>query len=50
MPIIDSLSLRKHYKEVTPNVDMKFDFKCKSCGHEQELEVPITAEFFWPDQ
>jgi hypothetical protein len=49
MPIIDSLSLRKHYKEVTPNVDMKFNFECKSCNHEQELEVPLGVGFFWPN-
>ena len=48
MPIIDSLTIRSHYKSVTPNVDMTFDFKCESCGHEQELEVPLGAGFFWP--
>ena len=48
MPIIDSLSLRKHYKDVSPNVELRYDFTCKSCGHEQELEVPLSADFFWP--
>ena len=48
LPIKDSLSLKKYYKKITPNIDMKFDFVCKSCGYEQELEVPLGAEFFWP--
>jgi|7_EtaG_2_1085326.scaffolds.fasta_scaffold16012_4 hypothetical protein len=48
LPLKDSISLKKYYKKVTPNIDMKFDFTCKSCGYEQELEVPLGAEFFWP--
>ena len=24
-------------------------YECESCGHEQELEVPLNADFFWPD-
>ena len=48
MPIIDSLSLRNHYKKVSPNVELKYNFTCNSCGHQQELEVPLSADFFWP--
>lgn len=50
MPLKDSLTLKKFYKEISPNVELKFDFACKSCGYEQELEVPLGAEFFWPKQ
>jgi len=50
MPLKDSLTLKKFYKEISPNVELKFDFTCKSCGYEQELEVPLGAEFFWPKQ
>ena len=50
MPLRDSLTLKKFYKEISPNVELKFDFTCKSCEYNQELEVPLGAEFFWPRQ
>jgi len=49
IPSIDARHLRNCYKEIAPNVDMTQFFECESCGHEQELEVPLTADFFWPD-
>ena len=49
MPAYDSRLLRKKYKELTPDVDMSFNFQCDLCGHESGLEVPITAKFFWTD-
>ena len=50
MPTQDSRHLRKCYKEATPDVDIKKQFECHSCGHEQEVEVPFGADFFWPDR
>ena len=50
MPTQDSRHLRKCYKSVTPDVTISKDFECLSCGHEQELEVPFGADFFWPDR
>ena len=49
MPAFDSRFLRKAYKAVNPDVDMSFHFQCSHCGHEQGMEVPITANFFWVD-
>lgn len=48
MPANDSRFLRIAYKKLVPNVDMQRDFECTACGHQQELEVPFTTEFFWP--
>lgn len=48
MPASDSRFLRKAYNQITPNLDLTQDFECPSCEHETELEVPFTAEFFWP--
>lgn len=45
----DSFHLKKCYRIANPNVEIKSDFECESCGHEQELEVPLNADFFWPD-
>ena len=50
MPSTDARHLRLSYKLSAPNLDMTQDFSCTSCGHEQELEVPLTADFFWPDR
>jgi hypothetical protein len=46
----DSRFLRQKMKEVTPDIKVKDDFVCSACDHEQELEVPFGADFFWPDQ
>jgi len=50
MPTLDSRHLRKCYASVTPDVNIREDFECHSCGHEQEMEVPFGADFFWPDR
>ena len=50
MPAADSRHIRRTYKKVTPNVELKDQFCCLSCGYEQELEVPLGADFFWPDR
>ena len=48
MPAADSRFLRNTYMEIVPNVDMKQNYICPSCDYEQEMEVPLTADFFWP--
>lgn len=48
MPAIDARFLRKVLKDATPDVDMTQEFECPNCGHEEEVEIPFTVEFFWP--
>ena len=50
MPSADARHLRLVYKIATPNIDMTQNFACVECGYEQEMEVPLTADFFWPDR
>jgi hypothetical protein len=50
MPSFDARHLRLMYKLATPNVDLTQNFVCNECDHEQEMEVPLTADFFWPDR
>ena len=50
MPAADARFLRNAYASATPNVKLKDEFSCTSCGHTQELEVPFGADFFWPDR
>jgi hypothetical protein len=49
MPAADARFLRKAVAQLTPTTKMLLDFDCSSCNHSDELEVPITATFFWPD-
>jgi len=49
MPALDARHLRKVYASAVPNIELKADFTCVACEHNTEMEVPITAGFFWPD-
>ena len=42
--------LRNAYKQLSPNLQVMKHFECTSCDHEQEMEVPFNADFFWPDR
>tara|TARA_R110002153_G_scaffold1580_8_gene8104 strand:+ start:13070 stop:13903 length:834 start_codon:yes stop_codon:yes gene_type:complete len=48
MPAADSRYLRGVYTDLMPNIDMNQNFNCTSCGFEEEVSVPFTADFFWP--
>ena len=50
IPSMDSRHLRLAYRLAAPNVDLTQNFECSECGHEQDMEVPLSADFFWPDQ
>ena len=50
LPMIDSRIIRSAYKAANPNIELNYSFSCGNCSYEQELEVPITAEFFWPER
>jgi hypothetical protein len=43
---VDAKLLRGVVKRLTPDVDMRQTFSCSSCGHEGDMEVPFTVEFF----
>lgn len=49
MPVRDSRSFRKHLEVNDPDVIMKQDYTCNMCGVSQEVDIPITVSFFWPD-
>lgn len=44
----DSLALRNFIREITPDLDMTFDFTCEECGYTGKLPVPMGVNFFWP--
>jgi len=50
LPARDSKHIRNIYSKAVPNVSLKQGFECSSCSLEDEMEVPLNAEFFWPKQ
>jgi hypothetical protein len=44
----DSKSFRDHIKSTQPDVDLTFTFE-NSIGVEEDVDIPITVNFFWPD-
>ena len=49
MPVRDSRAIRKYIEDHEPDLDMKQDFSCPHCGNSEEVEMPISVSFFWPD-
>ena len=50
MPTVDSRQLKMIYKKVNPSFEIKDKFTCVNCKHEEEVDVPIGTNFFWPDR
>ena len=50
LPSLDARHLRLAYRDVAPHVDLTQIFECSECDYAQEMEVPLTADFFWPDR
>lgn len=48
MPARDSLELRNFIRDNEPGIVMKQDATCDSCGHTEEVDMPIGVSFLWP--
>ena len=48
MPARDSLALRNYMKNNEPGITMKQETVCPSCGHSEEVTMPIGVSFLWP--
>ncbi len=49
MPARDSLTIRKFLDQNEPGIEQNLAFECDMCGHEEEMPLPMGANFFWPD-
>ena len=49
MNVRDSRAFRKYFDSIEPDVIMKQPFTCSLCGHREEVDIPVTVDFFWPD-
>lgn len=47
LPASDCRFILRKYEKIIDRVDMRQNFVCSKCGDENELEVPLTADFFW---
>ena len=48
MPARDSLALRNYIKDNEPGVVMRQETSCPSCGHAEEVAMPMGVNFLWP--
>lgn len=48
MPARDSLALRNYIKDNEPGIVMKQEVSCPSCGHAEEVNMPMGVTFLWP--
>ena len=42
--------LRSAYAKVVPGPIMEQTFACSSCGHEEEVDIPMSVNFFWANK
>ena len=50
MPARDATHLKSMFDKASPNVDLKHDFSCSSCDTDTEIDIPFSANFFWPNR
>jgi hypothetical protein len=44
----DSKGLRKYMAEITPDLDLKFDYESPFTGEKEALRIPFGVDFFYP--
>ena len=45
---VDSKALRTHISEVTPDIDLTWEFVSDETGERRNMLLPMEAGFFWP--
>lgn len=46
---VDSKELRRYIKEISPDIDLTYEFISDETGERREMSLPIQASFFWPE-
>ena len=49
LPIMDASIIKRIYGLAMPDVDLTQEVECTACGENFSMEVPLDANFFWPD-
>lgn len=48
VPTLDSRYLRNAYAKMIPTLDTTFIFECPNCSVVNQVDMPMTTDFFWP--
>ena len=46
----DSRALRKYVQEISPDMDLRFNFVSEITGEEEALDIPFGVSFFYPSE
>ena len=46
---VDSRALRNYIKDISPDVDLTFNFEGEDGTVVNDVQIPIGVSFFWPD-
>ena len=46
----DSRALRKYIKEISPDLDLKYEFTSDITGETEALDIPFGVGFFYPSE
>ncbi len=49
LPSRDTLALRTQVQKFTPDIDINYQVQCSHCYNVQEVQIPLTVDFFWPN-
>jgi hypothetical protein len=47
---LDTKAFRKYVKDITPDMDLKFDFVSDITGETEALDIPFGINFFYPSE
>ena len=46
---IDARALREYIRSIQPDINMEFDVEYDDGHIQEDVSIPITVQFFWPD-
>jgi hypothetical protein len=44
----DSLAFREYMNNISPDIDLTYTYYSEDDGEENEVQLPMTVQFFWP--
>lgn len=47
---LDTKSFRKYVRELSPDMDLKFEFTSEVTGEQEALDIPFGISFFYPTE
>jgi hypothetical protein len=47
---LDTKAFRKYVREISPDMDLKFEFTSELSGESEALDIPFGINFFYPSE